>query len=165
MSALQMEVLSLLISPGHDFYGRHEKGRLDHGIEDRDTVSLVAGKGIEGDRFFNYKENYKGQVTFFEAEVWERVMAEFELPDLEVGAFRRNVVTRGLDLTSLIGKRFSLGSLEFEGTEEAKPCYWMDEACAPGVEEFLRGQGGLRARILSGGELAKGTYEFATLGE
>ena len=82
--------------------------------------------------------------------------AEFGLPNLDVSAFRRNAVVSEMDLNSLIGETFKIGELEFEGTQEAKPCYWMDEACAPGVEEFLKGRGGLRCRILKGGKLAKG---------
>ena len=43
-----------------------------------------------------------------------------------------------------------------------KPCYWMDEACAPGVENFLKGRGGLRCRILRGGVLEKGTFPLTS---
>ena len=39
------------------------------------------------------------------------------------------------------------------GEEEAKPCYWMDTAFGPGAENALQGVGGLRAKILSDGEL------------
>ena len=116
----------------------------------------MAGKGIVGDRFYDYKEDYKGQITFFDYAVYKAVKAEFGLPNLDVSAFRRNAVVSEMDLNSLIGETFKIGELEFEGTQEAKPCYWMDEACAPGVEEFLKGRGGLRCRILKGGKLAKG---------
>ena len=145
-----------LLSPGHDFFGRHGKGRLEHGVTDVDEMELVAGKGIRGDRFYDWKEDYKGQITFFEAEVWEAVKCEFSLPDLSPKAFRRNVVIRGVDLNTLIGKVFRIGQMTFRGAEEARPCYWMDEACAPGVEDFLKGKGGLRCRILEGGTLKKG---------
>jgi MOSC domain-containing protein YiiM len=70
------------------------------------------------------------------------------------------VVLSGIDLNSLIGKRFSIGGVVFEGSEEAAPCYWMNEACAPGVHEFLKGRGGLRARIRTGGVLRKGSAEL-----
>ena len=80
---------------------------------------------------------------------------EFNLPELCASAFRRNVVVSGLDLNALIGQRFEIGGLEFEGSEEAKPCYWMDQACALGVEEFLKGYGGLRCRVLKGGVMRK----------
>lgn len=145
----------LFISEGHDFFGRHGKGREQHAIVDQHEIELVAGCGIVGDRFFNYKENYKGQITFFDDAIYRAVKEKFDLPELHPSAFRRNVVVAGLDLPSLIGKKFSIGDLEFEGAEESKPCYWMDQACAPGVEEFLKGQGGLRCRILKGGILRK----------
>lgn len=157
MSAQTAEVTHLFISPGHNYYGRHGKGSEDHEILDREEISLVAGSGVEDDRFFDYKDDYKGQVTLFDHATYERVMSEFELPDLKPSAFRRNVVVKGLDLNELIGKAFRLGGVELTGSEEAKPCYWMDEACAPGVEKFLKGSGGLRCRIKTGGKLTKGT--------
>ena len=49
----------LYISAGHDFYGRHGKRREEHAITDHDEIELVAGRGIVGDRFFDYKEDYK----------------------------------------------------------------------------------------------------------
>ncbi len=150
-------VSHLFLSPGHDFFGRHGKGREENEIMDYHSFELVAGSGIRGDRFFDYKEDYKGQITFFDHSVYEAVKEEFSLPDLEPSAFRRNVVIDGVDLPSLIGKRFTIGEMEFEGSEESKPCYWMDQACAPGTEEFLKGRGGLRCRIRKGGTLGKGT--------
>ncbi|MEM6886190.1 MAG: molybdenum cofactor biosysynthesis protein, partial [Verrucomicrobiota bacterium] len=66
---------------------------------------------------------------------------------------RRNVVISGVDLNSLIGKEFELQGVHFEGSCECSPCFWMDEAIAPGAEEFLKGQGGLRARVLTDGIL------------
>ena len=132
------------------------RGGRKNEIIDCDTFELVSGSGVRGDRFFNYKEDYKGQITFFDFAVYEAVKSEFSLPDLETSAFRRNVIIDGVDLNSLIGKRFAIGELEFEGSEEAKPCYWMDQACAPGTEEFLKGKGGLRCRIRKSGTLGKG---------
>jgi len=115
-----------------------------------------AGRGIEGDRFFDYKEDYKGQITFFAWEIFDAARRQFAIPALSPGAFRRNAVVAGLDLTALIGRRFSLGGVEFEGSGESKPCYWMNQAVGPGAEEWLRGNGGLRAKILSDGPLAVG---------
>lgn len=151
-----VEVQHLFVSAGHNYRGRHGKGALAHPVEDRESIECVAGRGIRGDRYFDFRENFKGQATFFESEVHEAVMREFQLPELSPWAFRRNIVLRGVPLQELIGRRFSLQGLEFEGVEEAAPCYWMDEACADGVEEFLKGRGGLRARILTGGWLRRG---------
>lgn len=119
-------------------------------------MNCRAGWGLEGDRFYGYRPDYKGQVTFFAWETYEGAKAAFAVPALLPGAFRRNVVVEGVDLPALIGRRFTLGGVEFEGTGEAKPCHWMNEVVAAGAEEWLRGRGGLRAKILSDGPLARG---------
>jgi len=68
-------------------------------------------------------------------------------------AVRRNVFTRNVDLNELIDQDFEIQGVRFHGTQECRPCYWMNRAIAPGAEEFLEGRGGLRARILTDGEL------------
>lgn len=143
------------ISPGNDFRGRHGIARANHGVVRMDRIECVAGMGLRGDRYFGYKPNYKGQVTFFDAAVRDLVAEEFGIPGLCASAFRRNAIVRGVRLADWIGKRFVFQGLEFEGSEECKPCYWMNEAVAPGVEDFLKSEcrGGLRARILSDGVL------------
>jgi MOSC domain-containing protein YiiM len=152
----EIELVHLFVSEGHNYVGRHGKESLDHGIEDSDSIECVAGRGIRGDRYFDHKENYKGQITFFDHGVFEMVKRKFDLPELAAWAFRRNVILRDVPLPELIGKSFALQGLEFEGVEEAAPCYWMNEAAAEGVHEFLKGVGGLRARIVTDGELHKG---------
>lgn len=161
--AMTLEVKHLFISPAHDFRGRYGQERMENEIRDPEEIELVAGSGIVGDRYFDFKEDFKGQITFFEAEVWQAVKEKFALPELAASEFRRNVIVEGVDLNSLIGKPFALGDLEFTGSEEAAPCSWMDRACAPGVEEFLRGKGGLRCRITKGGILRKGNCELRML--
>lgn len=159
----EIDIIHLFVSGGHNYKGRHEKGSLDYEIEDPDRIECVAGRGIRGDRYFDHKENFKGQITFFDYGVYDDVKKAFGLPDLSASVFRRNVLVRGVPLSELIGKRFTIGSLEFEGAEEAAPCYWMNEAAADGVHEFLKGQGGLRARILRGGSLKKGMDSLSLL--
>jgi len=163
MSEQVVDVTHLFISSGHNYFGRHGKGSEDHAITDCDEIELVAGRGVVNDRFFDYEEDYKGQITLFDYATYERVMERFGLPDLEARAFRRNVVVKGVDLNGLIDQRFRLGEVELTGSQEAKPCYWMDEACAPGVEEFMRGFGGLRCRIVTGGRLGKGKMNLEIL--
>jgi MOSC domain-containing protein YiiM len=63
------------------------------------------------------------------------------------------VITRGVDLNEFIGKEFEIQGVRFFGTQESAPCYWMDGAFAPGAQAFLKGRGGLRAKILCDGEL------------
>jgi len=162
---MKVQLKHIFISPGHNFFGRHGKGSLDYPIEEVESIDCVAGSGIRGDRFFDYKPDYKGQITFFNWDVYERVREELVPSGLEPSAFRRNVIVQGVDLNTLIGKRFTLGGLELTGSCGCKPCYWMDEACGPGVFEFLKGQGGLRARIVKGGTFKLDEYELKVIGD
>ena len=151
---MNIKICAIFISTGHDFTGRHGKGRLNHGITAVNEVECVAGSGLVGDRFFDHIENYKGQITFFDWAVYQQICQDFDLPDLDPTFFRRNALTSGVDLNTLIGQRFSIQGIEFEGSEECRPCYWMDGAVAPGVFEALKGFGGLRARIITSGTLS-----------
>jgi len=148
-----MMVQELFISPGHNYFGHHGQPPGEHVLVEVDAVECVAGRGIRGDRFFDYQANYKGQITFFSIEVFRDVCKLLGVEDRSPGAARRNVVTRGIDLNDLVGRRFMLQGIEFEGVCECKPCYWMDSAIGPGAEQALQGRGGLRARILSDGVL------------
>lgn len=149
------ELLEIWISPGNDFRGHHGMPRGNHGITGVTQIECVAGMGLRGDRYFGYKPDFKGQVTFIDADAIDAIRREFGNPELSSSEFRRNLVVRGADLSAWVGKRFRFQGIEFEGSEECKPCYWMDEAVAPGTEEFLKKefQGGLRARIVTDGVL------------
>ncbi len=136
----------------------------DHPTSDVPAAKCRAGRGLEGDRFFGYRPDYHGQITFFAWEVHEAARREFKLPALSPDVFRRNVVVEGLDLNALIGSRFTLGGVGFEGMSESRPCHWMNSAVAPGAEDWLKGRGGLRARILTDGELNCGEVELLTHG-
>lgn len=148
-----MIVRSLYLSPGHNFFGRHGQQPGAHPMHEVHEMECVTGRGIRGDRFFDYKPDYKGQITFFSSEVFADVCRALAAGPKSPGVTRRNVITEGVDLNSLIGQRFHVQGIEFEGVCECSPCYWMDHAIAPGAEKALQGRGGLRARILSGGIL------------
>ena len=149
-----LEITHLYISPGHNFFG-HQRGQPSaHPALEVPSVWCVAGKGIEGDRFFGYKDSYKGQITFFEEEAYDDLCAKFDVWDRPPSVFRRNVITRGVRLNELIGKEFAIGDVRLFGTEESRPCFWMDHAFGPGAEAALKGRGGLRATILTTGRLS-----------
>lgn len=146
----------LMLSPGHNYFG-HKGGPA--GVEpivEVDAVECVAGLGLRGDRFFDYKPDYKGQITFFALETFEALAAALGATGRESVAVRRNVFTRGVDVLALVGREFELQGVRFRGAEECRPCEWMDQAVAPGAFEWLKGRGGLRARILSDGVLRRG---------
>ena len=148
-----MEILHLYISPGHNFREHHGGAAGTDPVHAEDAIRCVAGRGIEGDRYFDYKADFKGQITFFADEVYRTLCQEFGLQGKPPSVFRRNVITRGVDLESLVGREFEIQGVRFLGSESCKPCYWMDQAFGPGAEAALQGRGGLRARILSDGVL------------
>ena len=156
-------ILEIHVSSGHDFKGRHGKRRLRNKTKKLDEVECVAGKGLRGDRFFDYEPDFKGQVTFFDQAVADDLRESLGLASLDFSKTRRNVLTAGVDLDRLIGKQFSIGDVAFIGVEECAPCYWMNEALGPGAEKILKGRGGLRCRILSDGILKVGRMEFVEL--
>ena len=161
--SMQVVVRHVFVSPGHNYFGHHGRPAGEHPIRALASVTCRAGRGIEGDRFFDYRPDYRGQITFFDHRVYEEIKQVFGLPHLRPEAFRRNVMIDGLDLDTLKGTRFSLGGIEFFGSGESAPCYWMDQAVAPGAEAWLKGRGGLRAKILTDGELAVGEVAFRLL--
>jgi MOSC domain-containing protein YiiM len=154
--ARSIRVEHIFISPGHNFFGHQGQPAGAHPTVEVTEIECVAGKGLTGDRFFDFKENYKGQVTFFSADVFDEVCQRLGVSGKAAGVTRRNLITRGVDLNVLIGKQFAVQGVLFEGVSECAPCHWMDDAIAPGAESALQGRGGLRARILSDGKLRTG---------
>ena len=98
----------IFISPGHNFFGRHGQPAGEHEAIDVAAVRCRAGYGLEGDRFFGYRDDYKGQVTFFSWATYDAVKTQFDVPLLQPSAFRRNVLVEGVHLNDLIGTRFML---------------------------------------------------------
>lgn len=148
----------LFISPGHNYFGHHGQPAGESPIVEVPEIDCVAGSGIRGDRFFDFKPDYKGQITFF---AWEDLVQLWDelgvLPeDRNASATRRNVISTGLVLPDLSGVEFEIQGVRFLGTEECRPCYWMNGAIHPEAEAWMRGRGGLRAMILTGGTLRCG---------
>ena len=148
-----MEICHLFISAGHNFVGHHGREPDTYPMIETSKMECVAGYGIRGDRYFDFKDDYKGQITFFSLEVFDELCSAMQIQPRSPSQARRNVITRGVDLNDLIGQEFEVQGVRFSGTEECRPCYWMDGAFAPGAQEFLRGRGGLRAKILTDGKL------------
>jgi MOSC domain-containing protein YiiM len=148
-----MKIRRLFISPGHNFFGHHEQPAGENPTVEVSEIECVAGRGIRGDRFFDFKENYKGQATFFAQEVFDALCAELKLSGKSPGESRRNIIVEGADLNALVGKEFEVQGVKFRGMAECAPCHWMDHAFAPGAEHFLQNRGGLRAQILTDGKL------------
>lgn len=119
-----------------------------------DEAVAVAGRGLEGDRYHDGRGTFSApgrgyQLTLVEAEVLD----EIELPWEQA---RRNVVTRGIALNGLVGRRFAIGAVECVGRRLAEPCAHLERLARPGLLRPLVHRGGLRADILAGGTIAVG---------
>jgi MOSC domain-containing protein YiiM len=110
----------------------------------------VRQAGIAGDRYAE-----KGDITLIEAEALESFTAETGI-ELSHEESRRQVLTRGIRLNDLVGKRFTVGSVELEGVELCEPCNHLQSLTQQGVLRGLVHRGGLRADIVSGGRIAVG---------
>jgi MOSC domain-containing protein YiiM len=148
-----MRIRHIFISPGHNFVGHHGKPPGGHVALEVREARCIAGRGLEGDRYLDFKDDYKGQVTFFASEVFERLCAQLGILDKSPSVLRRNIITEGVDLNTLIGIEFEVQGVRFLGTQECAPCYWMNTVFAEGAENALKGHGGLRAKILTDGLL------------
>ncbi len=143
----------LFISDDHNYVGHFGREPGNHPMRELPSIECVAGRGIRGDRYFNHKDDFKGQITFFSLEVYQRLCDQLSIHDRPPSAFRRNVIVEGVDLNALIDQEFTIQGVRFAGVEECRPCFWMEQAFGLGAEAALRGHGGLRARILSSGSL------------
>jgi MOSC domain-containing protein YiiM len=148
-----MKLRAIYISPEHNYFGHYGQPAGEAPTVALTEADLVAGQGIVGDRFYGFKEDYRGQVTFFDQAMYEDLCSRFQVRDKDAGVFRRNLIVSNIDLNSLIGKEFEIQGVRFRGMAECSPCEWMDQAFCPGAEAALKGHGGLRAKVLSSGRI------------
>ena len=124
-------------------------------------ANAVAGKGLEGDRYFAAEGTFSkprepdDQVTLVEAEAVEALAAEGKEP-LGPEQTRRNLVTRGTALNHLVGREFTVGSVRLRGHGLCEPCSHLEKMTRAGVKQDLLHRAGLRAEIVTGGVLEPG---------
>jgi MOSC domain-containing protein YiiM len=129
------------------------------------TARLTAGRGIEGDRYhlgkgkFSAKLAAKGaddwQVTLVESEELEAFLGAEGL-NIEQGDFRRNIVTTGVRLNPLVGKRFVVDGITLEGVRLCEPCAYLADLLSERLLPAMLGRCGLRARIIDDGTISVG---------
>ena len=123
-----------------------------------DRAEAQAGAGLRGDRYaagrgtFSDAHGRGHDLTLVEAEALEALTTA---PD-RLAAARRNVVTRGIDLDALIGRRFRVGEVECFGQRRCEPCAHLERLTEPGVLRALVHRGGLRADVLTDGVVRVG---------
>jgi MOSC domain-containing protein YiiM len=127
-----------------------------------ERASAVAGKGLDGNRYFFPDGAAPGTaLTLIAAEALEAMAAEHGI-EITAAESRRNVLTRGIDLNALVGKRFRVGEVECLGVELCEPCQSLEMLTKPGVIKGLVHRGGLNADILTDGQIAVGDPVVAT---
>jgi MOSC domain-containing protein YiiM len=119
------------------------------------SVRAEAGRGLEGEYHWSAQPEPGQSLTLIAAEALEGLREDTGI-ELSHEASRRNVLTRGVDLNALVGRRFNVGGVECEGTELCEPCNTLAKLTERGVLRGLVHRGGLRADILSGGVIAVG---------
>ena len=117
-------------------------------------VRAIAGVGLEGDRYATGTGHYSGDAKV-EAEEIE-ALAHDPGVVLAPGETRRNVTTRGIRLNELVERRFRIGAVECEGTRLCEPCQYLTDLLGKPILAPLVHRAGLRARILTDGEIALG---------
>ena len=127
-------------------------------MESTREVKAVARQGLEGDRYFNgtgHWSKHPGvsrEVTLIEIEAIEALEREKNIA-IAPGAARRNVVTRGVPLNHLVGRKFQVGAVRLRGTRLCEPCTYLEGLTQKGVLSGLIHRGGLRAEIVTGGTI------------
>jgi MOSC domain-containing protein YiiM len=122
-----------------------------------DRVEAVSGGGLVGNRYFFADGDAPPGVaiTLIAAEALEAFEQETGI-SLTAAESRRNVLTRGVDVNALVGKRFRVGDVECVGIELCEPCTSLEAMTKPGVLKGMVHRAGLNADVVSDGEIAVG---------
>lgn len=124
-------------------------------MQSHDAVRVEPGLGIAGDRYATGEGHWSDprwpdqQLTLVEAELQEAL-------GLDSDGLRRNIVTRGIDLATLIGVEFRIGTARLRGVRPCDPCRYIETLTHAGLFGELAGRGGLRAEVVSAGVIHVG---------
>ena len=127
------------------------------------SATAFAGSGLDGDRYRNGTGFYSQvptdpgarELTLIAEEALAEVIAETGI-QIPLHEHRRNITTRGIDVDALLGQQFRIGDVICEGVRACPPCNHLDELTGKPLLKPLARRGGLRARIVTGGELRIG---------
>jgi MOSC domain-containing protein YiiM len=144
----------------------HIAERASLQMQELDEARLIAGRGIEGDRYFTGTGTYSPkpdvrEVTLIEMEVLEAIArgdppAPGEKVTIAPGEHRRNLTTLGVPVNHLVGKRFKVGEAVLIGGRLNYPCRYLERLLGRPVYDALLNRSGLNCRIERGGIIRKG---------
>lgn len=126
-----------------------------------EEVRVEVGRGIVGDRYYAQKGTYSDrpgpgrEVTLIEIEAIEELKRDLQV-EIEPKDARRNIVTRGVPLNHLVGRRFMVGQVSLLGARLCEPCEHLESLTKKGVMGGLVHRGGLRVQVLNNGVIREG---------
>ena len=125
-------------------------------IEKKESIEVVASKGIVGDRYFHDFNGDREQITLIESENIDYYNNTFNTKFTYL-EFRRNIVTKNIKLNDLVGKTIQVGEIKLKVNDLCRPCKDLQQRLGKSniIKEFLR-RGGLRCEILSSGNIKIG---------
>ena len=125
-------------------------------IQEVDSIEVIANQGIVGDRHFKKFNDPYNQISLIESEGIDNYNIKFGL-NISYIDFRRNIITKGIKLNALVGKKFKVGTVELEGLDLCRPCRHLSEILNQNniIKEFIK-KGGLRCQILSSSNINVG---------
>ena len=125
-------------------------------IELKERIEVIASKGIVGDRYFHDFNGDREQMTLIESENIDYYNKTFNT-NFNYLEFRRNIVTKNIQLNDLVGKTIFIGKIKLKVNDLCRPCKDLQMRLGKDniIKEFLR-RGGLRCEILSSGTINVG---------
>ena len=125
-------------------------------MQEINNIKVIASKGIVNDRYFKDNNDKDTQITLIESENID-YFNNVSGTNFVASDFRRNIITKGIKLNDLVGKRFQIGKVELEGIDLCRPCKHLSEILDQDniIKEFLR-RGGLRCQILTSSTIEVG---------
>jgi|TARA_B100001059_G_scaffold2868_1_gene2331 MOSC domain-containing protein YiiM len=118
-------------------------------INEVSSINVLANKGVVGDRHFKEFNDPYNQLTLIESENIDYYNIKYSL-NIPYVDFRRNIITKGIKLNDLVGKKILIGKVQLEGIDLCRPCRHLSEVLGHEniIKEFLR-KGGIRCQILT----------------
>ena len=137
--------------------GIYVAGEGSAAMERVEEVHTIEGRGIEGDRYCEGRGFYTPygdvcEVTLISSEDLDDIARELGI-GVKNGEHRRNIITRGVRLEDLRGKKFRIGGTILEYDRPRPPCGHVQDLTEPGMTRALRGRGGICARVVEGGTI------------
>ena len=152
--------VDLPLEPGR-VVGLFTAVRAGEPMRGHDRVDVVAGAGIDGDRYatrtglYSTKHHDDRHLTLIEAETLAALSRDHDI-DLPAQLCRRNVVVEGIGLNRLVGRHLRLGAVVVRVGRLNRPCHYLEKLTGLPVYEPLLHRSGVNCQVLRGGPLSLG---------